>query len=114
MRFEIVTGGGIGAHDMDCDDVFTELQPGSYVFMDAEYDSVLRDGHNAAPFETALTVQTAVVSVNGPDWITVDAGTKCFATDAGVPIVAHGADPASRYAFAGDEHGKLFVVGPRP
>lgn len=108
IQFEIVTGTGTGSHDLDAEDtVFTELQAGSYVFLDGEYSRVLGA---AAPFDIALYVQASVVSVNHPDWVTVDAGTKVFATDTGLPVVAHGARPASRYVFAGDEHGKL--VGP--
>jgi D-serine deaminase-like pyridoxal phosphate-dependent protein len=115
IHFEIVTGAGTGTHDLDAQrDAFTELQAGSYVFMDAEYAQVLGAPGQPSPFEVSLFVQTAVVSANAADWVTVDGGTKCFATDAGVPLVARGADPASRYAFFGDEHGKLLFAGARP
>ncbi|MDB5361494.1 MAG: alanine racemase [Rhodospirillales bacterium] len=113
--FEIVTGAGTGTHDLDPDGhVFTELQAGSYVFMDVDYRNALADGLNGPPFEVALLVQTAVVSTNGPDWVTTDGGIKCFATDGPLPEVSSGVDPASRYQLFGDEHGKLFPVGPRP
>jgi D-serine deaminase-like pyridoxal phosphate-dependent protein len=113
--FEIVTGAGTGTHDLDPEGhVFTELQAGSYVFMDVDYHRALADGLNGPPFETALLVQTAVVSVNAPDWVTTDGGIKCFATDGPLPEVVTGADPASRYQLFGDEHGKLFPAGPRP
>jgi len=113
--FEIVTGAGTGTHDLDPEGhVFTELQAGSYVFMDVDYRNALADGLNGPQFEPALLVQTAVVSVNAPDWVTTDGGIKCFATDGPLPEVATGADPASRYELFGDEHGKLFPVGPRP
>ena len=115
IHFEIVTGAGTGTHDLDAQrDAFTELQAGSYVFMDAEYTQVLAGPAQPSPFEVSLFVQTAVVSTHAADWVTVDGGTKCFATDSGVPLVAHGADPASRYAFFGDEHGKLMFAGERP
>ncbi|HWK45654.1 MAG TPA: DSD1 family PLP-dependent enzyme [Stellaceae bacterium] len=115
LPFDIVTGAGTGTYDLDADgQLFTELQVGSYVFMDAEYAGVLADGTNASPFEIALFVQTAVVSINNAEWVTIDGGTKCFATDGIVPVVARGADPASRYAFFGDEHGKLISPGERP
>jgi 3-hydroxy-D-aspartate aldolase len=42
--------------------------------------------------------------------VTVDGGTKCFSTDSGVPLVARGVDAATRYAFFGDEHGKLLLA----
>lgn len=116
IGFEIVTGAGTGTHDLDSqENAFTELQAGSYVFMDAEYSRVLANGGQPSPFEVSLRVQTAVVSTNAADWVTVDGGSKCFSTDAGVPLVADGVDPASRYAFFGDEHGKLMLpAGPRP
>lgn len=115
IHFEIVTGAGTGTHDLDAQrDAFTELQAGSYVFMDAEYTQVLAGPAQPSPFEVSLFVQTAVVSTHAADWVTVDGGTKCFATDSGVPLVARGTDPASRYAFFGDEHGKLMFAGERP
>lgn len=110
LHFEIVTGAGTGTHDLDSqENAFTELQAGSYVFMDAEYTQVLASGGEPSPFEVSLFVQTAVVSTNAPDWVTVDGGTKCFSTDSGVPLVARGVDAATRYAFFGDEHGKLLL-----
>ncbi|MFH0131433.1 DSD1 family PLP-dependent enzyme [Variovorax sp. VaC1] len=116
IHFEIVTGAGTGTHDLDSqENAFTELQAGSYVFMDAEYTRVLASGTQPSPFEVSLLVQTAVVSTNAAEWVTVDGGSKCFSTDSGVPLVAHGVDPSSRYAFFGDEHGKLMLPpGPRP
>ncbi|MDE2228039.1 MAG: DSD1 family PLP-dependent enzyme [Alphaproteobacteria bacterium] len=106
----VVTGGGTGTFDLDPEArIFTELQVGSYVFMDVEYRRALTDGRNALPFETALFVATAVVSVNQPDYVVTDAGLKSFATDGPPPEPARGAPPGSRYEFFGDEHGKLFV-----
>ncbi len=106
----IVSGAGTGTFDLDPEaHVFTELQTGSYVFMDVDYLRALRDGRNAPPFETALFVATSVVSVNAPGCVTCDGGLKSFATDGPEPEVAAGAPPGSRYAFFGDEHGKLIL-----
>jgi len=106
----IVTGGGTGTFDLDPEGrVFTELQVGSYIFMDVQYREALEDGRNAPPFETALLVSTAVVSVNAPGYVTTDAGLKCFATDGPNPAVASGAPDGSRYEFFGDEHGRLVL-----
>ncbi|MDT8760481.1 DSD1 family PLP-dependent enzyme [Sphingomonas psychrotolerans] len=106
-RFEVpvVTGGGTGTFAIDAAlGVFTELQVGSYVFLDREY----QDCELAGPrFEPALFVDATVVSANTPGMVTIDAGLKAFATDAGVPVVLAGAPAASRYAFTGDEHGAL-------
>ena len=117
LAMPVVSGGGTGSFDLDPEArVFTELQVGSYVFMDVDYLRAMKDGRNAPPFETALFVQTAVVSVNAKDYVTTDAGLKCFATDGPLPEPALGAPPGSRYEFFGDEHGRFYVPpgSPRP
>ncbi|NIJ21982.1 D-serine deaminase-like pyridoxal phosphate-dependent protein [Sphingomonas naasensis] len=101
----IVTGGGTGTFAIDASlGLFTELQVGSYIFLDREYV----DCELAGPrFEPALFVDATVVSANTPGMVTIDAGLKAFATDAGVPVVLAGAPDGSGYAFTGDEHGAL-------
>ena len=102
----VVTGGGTGTHGIDAEaGLLTELQCGSYIFMDQDYGACELGG--AAPFEQALTVHATVVSANYPGFVTLDAGTKAIATDAGCPRVLAGAHPDSRYAFKGDEFGRL-------
>lgn len=109
FEIPIVTGGGTGTFAIDASlGVFTELQAGSYIFLDREY----LDCELAGPrFEPALFVDATVVSANTPGMVTIDAGLKAFATDAGVPVVRGGAPLASRYAFTGDEHGALLGDG---
>lgn len=104
----IVTGGGTGTFDIDPQaQVLTELQAGSYVFMDREYADVWRADDEPPPFATALTIQSTVVSANAPGMATIDAGYKAFATDAGPPTVLSGASAGVTYFFFGDEHGGL-------
>jgi D-serine deaminase-like pyridoxal phosphate-dependent protein len=109
---EIVTGGGTGTHRTDPElGLFTELQAGSYVFMDSQYLACDLTGDGAGPpFETALMVDARVVSANAPGMATVDAGFKAFATDAGKPVVLSGAGDGARYAFMGDEHGAILLA----
>jgi 3-hydroxy-D-aspartate aldolase len=115
MAFDIVTGAGTGSFDLDTEDgVFTELQAGSYVFMDVDYLAVLTDGYNIPPFEPALLVQTAVVSTNAESWVTIDGGLKCFATDGPKPMIHSGTNRAGKFEFFGDEHGMLIPLGARP
>ena len=39
---EIISGGSTGSHELDAKSkLFTELQPGSYIFNDVEYNNVL-------------------------------------------------------------------------
>jgi D-serine deaminase-like pyridoxal phosphate-dependent protein len=107
----IVTGGGTGTHRIDADlDLFTELQVGSYVFMDGQYLACdLTGDGEGSPFETALVVDARVVSANSPGLVTLDAGFKAFSTDAEAPLVIAGAPEGARYRFMGDEHGALLL-----
>ncbi|QPC98135.1 DSD1 family PLP-dependent enzyme [Qipengyuania soli] len=108
---EIVTGSGTGTHAIDLAlGVFTELQTGSYVFMDTQYLDCDLDGSGAAPFETSLAVDARVVSANHSALVTIDSGFKSLSTDGGSPRVGKGASPDTVFAFMGDEHGAL--VGP--
>jgi D-serine deaminase-like pyridoxal phosphate-dependent protein len=103
---EIVTGGGTGTHAIDAAlGVFTELQVGSYVFMDRQYNDCDLTGDGAARFETALMVDARVISANHAFLSTVDAGFKAFATEAGAPPIMAGAAAGSAYHFMGDEQG---------
>ncbi|UAJ09385.1 DSD1 family PLP-dependent enzyme [Polymorphobacter megasporae] len=107
----IVTGGGTGTHRIDATlDLFTELQVGSYVFMDSQYLACdLTGDEGGSPFETALMIDTRVVSNNATGMATVDGGFKAFSTDADPPLVLAGAPDGSKYFFMGDEHGALIV-----
>ncbi|MFZ0768916.1 MAG: DSD1 family PLP-dependent enzyme [Acidimicrobiales bacterium] len=111
-RVELRTGGGTGTASIDIElGCLNELQCGSYVFMDREY----RDALGSDPegqFAQSLTITTTVISTNQKGFVTVDAGLKSMATDAGVPVVAGDAE-TSRYQFFGDEQG-LLTDRPRP
>jgi D-serine deaminase-like pyridoxal phosphate-dependent protein len=110
-----VTGAGTGTFTLERDSgIYTELQPGSYVFMDADYGRNERaDGEIC--FEQSLFVWTTVMSTPAPDRAIVDAGLKAFAVDSGMPLVAHA--PGLELAKASDEHGVVRIApgatGPR-
>jgi D-serine deaminase-like pyridoxal phosphate-dependent protein len=108
---QIVTGGGTGTHRIDAAlNIFTELQIGSYVFMDGQYLVCDLTGEEGPPpFETALMIDARVVSANTPGLVTLDAGFKAFATDAGAPALLSGAPEGATYRFMGDEHGALIL-----
>jgi D-serine deaminase-like pyridoxal phosphate-dependent protein len=107
----IVTGGGTGTHRIDPGlGLFTELQVGSYIFMDSQYLACdLTGDGGGCPFETALMIDARVVSANMPGMATVDAGFKAFATDAEPPLVLAGAGPGAQFFFMGDEHGAILL-----
>jgi D-serine deaminase-like pyridoxal phosphate-dependent protein len=106
----IVSGGGTGTFNIDGDArVFTELQAGSYIFMDKQYGEVRIANAAPLPFESALFVQTTVISANMPGLATTDAGFKAFATDAGAPLLHSGAPEGASYFFFGDEQGGIML-----
>jgi D-serine deaminase-like pyridoxal phosphate-dependent protein len=103
----ILSGGSTGTYNIDSGLGVTELQVGSYVFMDVEYRRIGgRDGAVYTDFRPSLTVLTTVVSATHADRVTVDAGTKAFATD--VPDRPEAKSlPGLTYRRAGDEFGTL-------
>lgn len=109
----VVTGSGTGTHRIDLDlGVFTELQAGSYVFMDKQYlDCDLTGDGGEAPFEVALAVDARVVSANHAGLVTIDSGFKALSTDGGVAVVRRGAPSDTLFAFRGDEHAALIAPG---
>ena len=105
---EIVTGGGTGTYDIDHRfDVFTELQAGSYLFTDVQYNTVQLNEGDTKPFGPSLTVLATVVSAIHNTHSVIDAGLKSFATDGPVPEIIRGAPAEATYRFMGDEHGAV-------
>jgi hypothetical protein len=71
--------------------------------MDREYRDALGDDREGR-YQQSLTILTSVISANHEGFVTVDAGLKSMATDAG-PAVRRGASRRRAYAFFGDEQG---------
>lgn len=107
VRCEVVTGGGSGSVEFDLGSgVYTELQPGSYVFMDGDYGR--NEYAGALRFEHSLFLASTVMSLgNGERWV-LDAGLKSLAVDSGLPSV-WGAE--LDYIAANDEHGIVRARG---
>ena len=107
-----VTGGGTGTFAYDlAGGVFTELQAGSYAFMDVEYADCGAPDGEAWPFEAALFVAATVVSARHAGHVTCDAGLKSLAVDGPTPrVVSH---PGLTWRSFGDEHGAL-IGAPLP
>jgi D-serine deaminase-like pyridoxal phosphate-dependent protein len=99
----IVTGAGSGTFMFEVESgAWDEIQPGSYVFMDADYAR----NEWAAPlprFRHALFVLSTVMSRPRPDVAIVDAGLKASSVDSGMPAVWE--RPGLAYTRASDEHG---------
>ncbi len=104
IEVPLVTGAGSGSFLLEADSgLWGEIQPGSYLFMDADYAANLPLA-GAPVFEHALHVKTQVMS-RSSDRAVVDAGHKSHAIDSGLPRVAHPAGLA--FSNGGDEHGIL-------
>ena len=97
----VVTGAGTGtfAHEA-ASGLWTELQCGSYAFMDADYTRAI-----GPEFEQALFVLTGVMSAPVPGRAVCDAGLKSLSVDSGLPLVS-GVEGVV-YEGASDEHGTL-------
>jgi 3-hydroxy-D-aspartate aldolase len=105
---DTVTGAGTGSFPLElASGVYDELQPGSYIFMDADYS---RNEVDAAwpRFEQSLFVWTTVMSRPTAARAVVDAGLKASSVDSGMPQVWQ--LPGVEFAKASDEHGVLVAA----
>lgn len=103
-----ISGGGTGTFDLDLvSSVFTELQAGSYPFMDIQYQAIEYANGVPSPFTTSLFVATRVISSKSHGMVTTDAGFKAFATDDCNPELRDYSSPQFEYRFMGDEHGAI-------
>ena len=100
LDVEIVSGAGTGTYRLQ-HEYYTEVQPGSYVFMDWRYKV------SAPEFENALTVLSTVISRPEASQAIVDSGWKTISSDGGPAKVKE--RPDIRYEFSGDEHGRLLL-----
>jgi D-serine deaminase-like pyridoxal phosphate-dependent protein len=111
-----VTGAGTGTWEHEAaSQAWNELQPGSYIFMDADYGRNT-PAPDALRFAHSLFVLASVMSVPARERAICDAGLKAFSFDCGLPLV-HARD-GLEYVKASDEHGVLAVapdaVAPEP
>jgi D-serine deaminase-like pyridoxal phosphate-dependent protein len=105
-----VTGAGTGTYVFEAaSSVYDELQPGSYIFMDADYARNEWAESGIPRFEHSLFVWTTVMSRTGSERAIVDAGLKASSVDSGMPRLAEGG-PAE-YVKASDEHGVIRLNG---
>jgi D-serine deaminase-like pyridoxal phosphate-dependent protein len=105
-----VSGGGTGTFRLEAESgVYTELQAGSYAFMDLDYATIKgSDGLPYGEFDHSLFVLSEVMSVAGRTWIVVDAGLKSYSGEKGPPRVHE--RPGLEFVAMSDEHGKIDVA----
>ncbi len=107
-----ITGAGTGTFELEGGSaVYTELQAGSYVFMDADYArNRAGDGGAFSTFEHSLFLLATVMSRPVPGRAVCDVGHKASSSDSGYPTVV-GIDGAE-YVSASDEHGVIRLGRP--
>ena len=101
----VVSGGGTGTYDVTGSfPGVTEVQAGSYVFMDTHYRAVRPE------FRTSLALLATVISRNKPARLITDAGMKVLTTDMGLPEVQ--GVPGAKLLRLSEEHGLIEVADP--
>lgn len=112
LHAAIVTGAGTGTYLLEAASrVYNEIQPGSYVFMDADYGRNLGDdGRPVHEFRQSLFILGTVMSHPTLARAVVDVGLKAHSVDSGMPTVVD--VPGARYLKASDEHGVIELGGP--
>lgn len=98
IEVKTVSGGSTGTAEIKAaEGLYTELQAGSYLFMDATYRSL------SLPFENSLFLLTTVVSQR-EGLTVVDAGVKTCGVDQGMPALTEG---TLHHIVASEEHFQL-------
>ncbi|HYG45097.1 MAG TPA: DSD1 family PLP-dependent enzyme [Bordetella sp.] len=102
-----ITGAGTGSAEFDAaSGVYTEMQAGSYAFMDGDYGA--NDWSGPLAFRHSLYLLATVMSMPVAGRAVVDAGLKSTTIECGLPRVA--GREGLHYAAANDEHGVLKVA----
>jgi len=108
LNTEIFSGGGTGTYNIDHDTKgMTDVQVGSYVFMDAQYIAIggIEDAEVYSDFATSLTVMTTVLNDQFEGRATSDAGAKACTINQPWPIVK--GESGMTYRSGSDEFGTI-------
>jgi D-serine deaminase-like pyridoxal phosphate-dependent protein len=102
----IITGGGTGTWEWVASfPGMTEVQPGSFLLMDAAYNAIRPE------FSCSLSILATVIS-HKPDRYILDAGSKAISKDFGMPVVkGHDAEKVLKLA---EEHTIVETHNPPP
>jgi 3-hydroxy-D-aspartate aldolase len=108
----ILSVGGTGTYNIDTEiPEVTEIQPGSFIFMDAHYSSI--GGPNNTQFSefgNSLSVYTTIISHPSKDRAITDGGNKALSTDESMPVPK--GLTGIEYRPGGDEYGILSLKQP--
>lgn len=108
LNVEIFSGGGTGTYDiMPAVPGFTDVQVGSYVFMDCQYIEIGGAQNETVfdDFDPSLTVMTTVINANHPGRLVTDSGSKALTLNRPTPFVI--GEPGFSYNAGSDEYGTV-------
>jgi D-serine deaminase-like pyridoxal phosphate-dependent protein len=113
LNMEIFSGGGTGTYNiMHLAPGFTELQVGSYLFMDMQYLAIGSESGDPVytDFMPSLTVLTTVLNNRFPGRLTTDAGAKALTLN--TPPAGVIGEPGMEYNAGSDEFGGIRFTSP--
>jgi 3-hydroxy-D-aspartate aldolase len=113
LNMEIFSGGGSGTYNiMHFVPGFTDLQVGSYLFMDMQYMAIGSENGDAVytDFAPSLTVLTTVLNNRFPGRLTTDAGAKALTLN--TPTAGVIGEPGMEYNAGSDEFGGIRFTSP--
>lgn len=108
LNTEIFSGGGTGTYNIDHETRgLTDVQVGSYVFMDAQYLAIggRNDDSVYSDFESSLTILTTVLNDQYEGRVTTDAGAKACTINRPWALVK--GESGLSYSSGSDEFGTL-------
>lgn len=108
LNVEIFSGGGTGTYDiMSAVPGFTDVQVGSYVFMDCQYMAIggAKNKEVFDDFAPSLTVMTTIVNANHPGRLITDSGAKALTLNR--PTASVIGEPGFSYSAGSDEYGTV-------
>ena len=105
FRIEIVSAGGTGTHSISGRiPGVTEIQGGSYLLMDTDYQTVCPE------FELALSVLGTVISRTGNERLILNIGLKEISGERGLPVLKN--TDGARLRKLNAEHAIVDIVDP--
>jgi 3-hydroxy-D-aspartate aldolase len=113
LHMEIFSGGGTGTYNiMHLVPGVTDVQVGSYLFMDMQYLAIGSESGDAvfSDFAPSLTVLTTVMNNRFPGRLTTDAGAKALTLN--TPTAGVIGEPGMEYSASSDEFGGIRFAAP--
>ncbi|GAB3000229.1 DSD1 family PLP-dependent enzyme [Cyclobacterium sediminis] len=108
LNMEIFSGAGTGTYNMMGEvSGFTDVQVGSYLFMDTQYMAIGSERNESLydDFDPALTVLATVINTNHPNRLITDSGAKALTINKPSGIVV--GETGFNYNAGSDEYGTV-------